>query len=195
MNATVPTHLNTPSPARLMSLDVFRGATIAAMMLVNNPGTWSAMYRPLDHAEWHGWTFTDLIFPFFIWIVGVAIPLSSARRLEQGQGRRQLLLHALRRSVIIFALGFFLNSFSYFIDGSLFRDGFSAWFHNYATNVRVPGVLQRIGICYFIAMVIYLGTSVRGQIIWIAGLLAGYWGLMIVGPWFGWGTGGLEQHG
>ena len=195
MNAATPPLIASPSPSRLMSLDVFRGATIAAMILVNNPGNWGAIYKPLDHAEWHGWTFTDLIFPFFIWIVGVAIPLSTARRLEQGQGRRQLLLHALRRSVIIFALGFFLNSFSYFIDGSLFRDGFSAWFHNYATNVRVPGVLQRIGICYFIAMVIYLGTSVRGQIIWIAGLLAGYWGLMIVGPWFGWGTGGLEQHG
>jgi predicted acyltransferase len=165
------------------------------MILVNNPGNWGAIYAPLDHAEWHGWTFTDLIFPFFIWIVGVAIPLSTARRLEQGQSRRQLLLHALRRSVIIFALGFFLNSFLYLIDGSLFRDGFSAWFHNYAMTVRVPGVLQRIGICYFIATMIYLGTGIRGQIIWIAGLLAGYWVLMIIGPLFGCGTGGLEQHG
>ena len=124
-----------------MSLDVFRGATIAAMILVNNPGTWSAIYKPLEHAEWHGWTFTDLIFPFFLWIVGVAIPLSTARRLEQGQSRRQLLLHALRRSVIIFALGFFLNSFSLLLDGSLWRDGLSAWWQNYATTVRVPGVL------------------------------------------------------
>jgi len=97
--------------------------------------------------------------------------------------------------VIIFALGFFLNSFLYLIDGSLFRDGFSAWFHNYATTVRVPGVLQRIAVCYFIATMIFLGTGIRGQIIWIAALLAGYWVLMIVGPWFGWGTGGLEPHG
>jgi predicted acyltransferase len=195
MNAAALPQMSTPSPARLMSLDVFRGATIASMILVNNPGNWGAIYKPLDHAEWHGWTFTDLIFPFFIWIVGVAIPLSTARRLEQGQSRRQLLLHALRHSVIIFALGFFLNSCLYFIDGSLFRDGFSAWFHNYATTVRVPGVLQRIGICYFIATMIYLGTGIRGQIIWIAGLLAGYWVLMIIGPLFGCGTGGLEQHG
>src|SRR5512139_3850797 len=123
MNTAAPTQLNTPGSGRLMSLDVFRGATIAAMMLVNNPGNWNAVYPPLLHAEWHGWTFTDLIFPFFIWIVGVAIPLSTARRLEQGQSRAQLVLHALRRSLIIFALGFFLNSFGYLIDGSLFRDG------------------------------------------------------------------------
>lgn len=195
MNAAVPAQLNTPSPARLMSLDVFRGATIAAMILVNNPGNWSAIYKPLDHAAWHGWTFTDLIFPFFLWIVGVAIPLSTARRLEQGQSRRQLLLHALRRAIIIFALGFFLNSFSHLIDGSLFRDGFSAWLHHYATTVRVPGVLQRIGICYFIATLIFLGAGIRGQLFWTAGLLASYWLLMIVGPLLGCGTGGLGEQG
>ncbi len=195
MNASAPAQLNTPSPARLISLDVFRGATIAAMILVNNPGNWGALYKPLDHAEWHGWTFTDLIFPFFIWIVGVAIPLSTARRLEQGQSRRQLLLHALRRAVIIFALGFFLNSFNYLIDGSLFRDGLSAWWHHYATTVRIPGVLQRIGICYFIAMLIYLNTGIRGQALWIVGLLAGYWVMMFVGPMLGFGTGGLEPNG
>ena len=195
MNAAAPLPINTPDPARLMSLDVFRGATIAAMILVNNPGTWSAVYKPLDHAEWHGWTFTDLIFPFFLWIVGVAIPLSTARRLEQGQSRRQLLLHALRRSVIIFALGFFLNSFTYLIDRSLWRDGFCAWLHTYATNVRVPGVLQRIAICYFIATMIFLSAGIRGQLIWIVVLLAGYWVLMIVGPLLGCGTGGLEPEG
>jgi predicted acyltransferase len=178
-----------------MSLDVFRGATIASMILVNNPGTWSAMYKPLDHAEWHGWTFTDLIFPFFIWIVGVAIPLSTARRLEQGQSRQQLLWHALRRAVIIFALGFFLNSLSLVLDASLWRDGLGSWLQYYATHVRVPGVLQRIGICYFIAMLIYLSSGIRGQVIWIAGLLMGYWVLMIVGPMLGFGSGGLEAHG
>ena len=192
MNAAAPAPVNAPGPARLMSLDVFRGATIASMILVNNPGTWSAIYKPLDHAEWHGWTFTDLIFPFFLWIVGVAIPLSTARRLEQGQSRRQLLLHALRRAAIIFALGFFLNSFTYVVNGSIFREG---GLHNYATTVRIPGVLQRIGICYFIAMLIFLRTRIRGQALWIAGLLAGYWLLMIAGPLFGFGTGGLEPHG
>src|SRR5215475_2505366 len=104
MEAAVSTQLN-PSQQRLMSLDVFRGATIAGMMLVNNPGNWDAAYEPLLHAEWHGWTFTDLIFPFFLWIVGVAMPLSMSRRIEQGQSRRDLFLHVLRRSVIIFALG------------------------------------------------------------------------------------------
>ena len=89
-----------------MSLDVFRGATIAGMILVNNPGNWGTVYKPLLHAEWHGWTFTDLIFPFFLWIVGVAIPLSTARRLEQGQSRRELLFHAFRRAAIIFGLGY-----------------------------------------------------------------------------------------
>jgi len=127
------------------------------MILVNNPGNWSAIYKPLDHAAWHGWTFTDLIFPFFLWIVGVAIPLSIARRIEQGQSRRQLLLHALRRAVIIFALGFFLNAFSYLIDGSLFRDGLAAWLHNFATTVRIPGVLHRIGICYFSTVLLLIG--------------------------------------
>jgi len=195
MNAPAPTQPDTPAPTRLMSLDVFRGATIAAMILVNNPGNWNAIYAPLDHAEWHGWTFTDLIFPFFIWIVGVAIPLSTARRLEQGQSRNELLFHALRRSAIIFALGFFLNSFSVLLNSSLWRDGFSGWLHAYATTVRVPGVLQRIAICYFIATLIYLNAGIRGQVIWIAGLLSGYWLLMIVGPLLGCGTGGLEQHG
>ena len=125
----------------------------------------------------------------------MAIPLSTARRLEQGQSRHQLLLHAFRRSVIIFALGFFLNSFGLLLNSSLWRDGFSGWLHTYATTVRIPGVLQRIAICYFIATMIFLNTGIRGQIIWIAGLLSGYWVLMIVGPLLGCGTGGLEQHG
>lgn len=165
-----------------MSLDVFRGVTIAAMMLVNNPGSWSAVYPPLLHAEWHGWTFTDTVFPFFLWIVGVAVPLSSSRRLEAGQSRRQLFLHALRRAMIIFALGFGLNSFGYFIDGSLWRLGFGEWLHQYATNVRIPGVLQRIAICYLIATVIFLRASIRGQALWTVGLLAGYWLLMAFAP-------------
>jgi predicted acyltransferase len=176
-----------------MSLDVFRGATIAGMMLVNNPGTWSATYSQLDHAEWNGWTFTDLIFPFFLWIVGVAIPLSTARRLEHGQSRMELFWHALRRSVIIFALGFFLNSFLFFIDGSLFRDGFAAWWHDYATSVRIPGVLQRIAICYLITTVIFLRTGIHGQIISVAVLLAAYWLLMTLCPQLGLGAAGFEK--
>ncbi len=171
-----------PGTGRLMSLDVFRGVTIASMMLVNNPGSWSHIYTPFDHAEWNGWTFTDTIFPFFLWIVGVAIPLSTSRRLEQGQSRRQLFLHALRRAAIIFALGFFLNSFNFFIDGSLSRLGLAGWLHNYLTNVRIPGVLQRIAVCYLIATLIFLRTSIRGQVTWTAALLLGYWVLMLFAP-------------
>jgi predicted acyltransferase len=165
-----------------MSLDVFRGVTIASMMLVNNPGSWSHLYAPLEHAEWNGWTFTDTIFPLFLWIVGVAIPLSTSRRLEEGQSHRQLFLHALRRAAIIFALGFFLNSFGFFIDGSLSRLGVAGWLHNYLTNVRLPGVLQRIAVCYLIATLIFLRTGIRGQVIWTAGLLLGYWLLMAFAP-------------
>ena len=194
MNGVAPSPIESPAAGRLMSLDVFRGATIAAMMLVNNPGSWNALYKPLDHAEWHGWTFTDLIFPFFLWIVGVAMPLSMSCRLEQGQSRTELFLHALRRSAIIFGLGLFLNCFSYFINGSLFRDGFSAWLHEFATNVRIPGVLQRIGICYLVASIILLRTGIRGQLIALVSLLAGYWVLMMCVPVSG-HTGSLEMEG
>jgi predicted acyltransferase len=165
-----------------MSLDVFRGATIASMMLVNNPGNWSAVHAPLLHADWHGWTFTDTVFPFFLWIVGVAIPLSVTRRIEQGQSRRQLLGHALRRTVILFGLGLFLAGFGWLIDGSLAAKGFQGWLHDVATNLRIPGVLQRIAICYLVTMVIFLTVRVRGQIAWIIGLLLGYWALMMFVP-------------
>src|SRR6266850_4438791 len=96
---------------RLISLDVFRGITIAGMVLVNNPGSWSSIYWPLEHAGWHGWTPTDLVFPFFLFIVGVAIPLAFGRRVESGGTRRDLYLKVIKRSVIIFALGMFLAAF------------------------------------------------------------------------------------
>jgi predicted acyltransferase len=183
-----------PSP-RLLSLDVFRGATIAAMMLVNNPGTWNAVYKPLLHAPWHGWTFTDLVFPFFLWIVGAAIPLSTARRLEAGQTRADLLWHALRRGVILFALGFFLNLFSLLIDASLWRQGFTEWLYQTLTTVRISGVLQRIGICYFMACGVYLFCCLRGQIIALLSLLGLYWCLMMLVPVPGQGAGVLEKQG
>lgn len=182
--ATVPATIS-----RLMSLDVFRGATIAAMMLVNNPGTWAHVYPPLRHAAWHGWTFTDTIFPFFLWIVGVAIPLSVSRRLEAGQSRAELFRHALRRAVILFALGLFLNSFNWLIDGSLLKLGFVEWLRDYATNVRLPGVLQRIAICYLVTIVIFLRTNLRGQLVWTVLFLVTYWLLMAFAPF------PVEGHG
>jgi len=166
-----------------MSLDVFRGATIAAMMLVNNPGSWDHVYEQLDHAEWNGWTFTDLIFPFFLWIVGVAVPLSTAKRLERGESRGGLFLHALRRAVIIFCLGLFLAFFTFCINGSYAKTGgFAQWFGEVAATIRIMGVLQRIAVCYLMATGIYLCTSWRGQVAGVAGLLAGYWVLMRLGP-------------
>jgi predicted acyltransferase len=147
---------------RLLSLDVFRGATIAAMILVNNPGSSKTAYAPLLHAEWHGWTFTDTIFPSFLWIVGVAMTLSFARRVERGDSRRMLLLHVLKRSAIIFALGLLL----------------AAWRKFDFSTLRIPGVLQRIAICYLIASAIFLFTKWRTQAAAIVVLGASYWRLM-----------------
>ena len=183
MSETVSNSASAPTAGRLMSLDVFRGATIAGMMLVNNPGSWAHVYAPLEHAEWNGWTFTDTVFPFFLWIVGVAIPLSTSRRLEEGQSRGQLALHALRRAAIIFGLGLFLATLSLVVDGSLARLGFAGWLQNYLTSVRLPGVLQRIAVCYLIAMLIFLKTGLRGQVRWTVGLLLGYWVLMAFAPY------------
>src|SRR6266566_5996015 len=91
----------TASPNRLISLDVFRGITIAGMVLVNNPGSWSHIYWPLEHAEWDGWTPTDLIFPFFLFIVGVAIPLAFGKRLERGDKFRDLIFKIVYRTLVI----------------------------------------------------------------------------------------------
>lgn len=145
---------------RLLSLDVFRGLTMASMVMVNNQGP--GAYGPLRHASWDGITFTDLVFPFFLWIVGVALTLSTARRVEQGQDRGQLIRHAAQRAAIIFAIGLFMNAFPEFNLGGL----------------RIPGVLQRIALCYFAATVIYLYSDLRGRIMWTAGLLLAYFVLM-----------------
>ena len=174
------------SKQRLISLDAFRGATIAGMILVNNPGTWNAIYPQLRHAAWHGWTFTDFIFPFFLWIVGVAMTLSFARRVEEGADKSQLLLHVFRRALIIFGLGLFLNGFPF---GLVSTHDFS-W-----ATIRIPGVLQRIAICYLIASIIFMYTGVKGQIGWVIGLLVSYWLMVKLIPVPGFGTGILEPTG
>ena len=143
---------------RLVSLDVFRGITIAGMVLVNNPGTWSSIYWPLEHAEWHGWTPTDLVFPFFLFIVGVSITLAFARRVEDGTVKRDLYLKVIKRAAIIFGLGLFLNGFPYFQLGT----------------IRIAGVLQRIAICYLIASLIFLTTKIRTQFLIAVALLIVY---------------------
>jgi len=155
---------------RLESLDVFRGLTMASMVMVNNAGDWTNVYAPLRHAEWHGWTFTDMVFPFFLWIVGVAMTLSTARRVERGENKSDLIAHAFRRAAIIFAIGLLLNGFP----------------HYNLSTIRIPGVLQRIAICYLIATLIFLYTNWKGQLAAIAGCLASYWAMMA--PW-GYGKG------
>ncbi|WP_269533654.1 acyltransferase family protein [Chitinimonas sp. BJYL2] len=132
---------------RLLSLDVFRGFTIAAMLLVNNPGSWSSVYSPLLHAEWHGWTFTDLIFPFFLFIGGVAMSLSLGKR--QADSRFGVLLQCWRRAALIIAIGLFLNLFPMF---------------NFA-EVRIPGVLQRIGLVVALAAPVVIYLRLRGQLL------------------------------
>jgi predicted acyltransferase len=151
------------APARLLSLDVFRGITIAGMLLVNNPGSWQHIYAPLEHAAWNGWTPTDLIFPFFIFIVGVAMTFSFGNASEQGASRRTLLLKTAKRAALIFLIGLALQSFPW-------------WGYDY-THLRIPGVLQRIAIAYLFAAVIYLHTGIRGQVLAIVALLLGYWAL------------------
>jgi predicted acyltransferase len=165
--------------SRLVSLDVFRGITIAGMVLVNNPGTWSSIYWPLAHAEWHGWTPTDLVFPFFLFIVGVAIPLAFGRRMESGGSKRDLYWKIARRTLIIFALGMFLAAFPYFE----------------LSTIRIPGVLQRIAVCYFFASIIFLNTRVRTQVIITIALLLIYWLLVTRLHAPGFGTGDLSKEG
>ena len=189
-----PTRATLASPARerLMSLDVFRGMTVAGMLLVNNPGTWSAIYPPLRHAEWHGWTPTDLIFPFFLFIVGITTQLSLGARRERGDSDAALVRQVLRRGAIIFALGFLMSLFPGWQWGAV-----SSWpvppdFAGEPTvwqrvayrweHVRILGVLQRIGLAYTIGALLTLRTSLRQQVAIASGLLLGYWFLMTAVP-------------
>ena len=160
---TVVDRVEQTSPAknRLFSLDLFRGITMAAMIVVNNQSSEQA-YWPLRHAEWNGWTPTDLIFPFFLFIVGVSLVFSFQGRLRRGESRRTLILHTIRRSAVLFLIGLLLNGMA-----SLQP---STW--------RIPGVLQRIAIVYCIASVITLYSGTRARVVWIAVLTVGYWAVM-----------------
>ncbi len=166
--------------ARSMSLDTFRGLTIAAMMLVNNAGDWSNVWHPLGHASWHGITPTDFIYPFFLFIMGVAMTFSFARRLETGTPRRSFLLPVLRRTAILFAIGTFLGLSNFVL------------VHSRGT-MRVSGVLQRIAICYFFASLIALWGGTKGEVAAFVGLLVGYWLLMRFVPVPGAGAGSLTR--
>ena len=149
------------------------------MILVNNPGSWQHVYPPLRHAEWHGWTPTDLVFPFFLFIVGVSVSFSFSRRLEQTSGRPGLYSKIFRRTLILFALGLCLSLIPRF---------------DFAT-LRIPGVLQRIAICYCVSALLFLKTGTKGRAAITVFLLASYWLVMKLVPVPGYGPGILEYEG
>jgi predicted acyltransferase len=150
-------------PTRLASLDAFRGFTIAAMLLVNNPGDWNHLYGPLEHAKWNGWTFTDWIFPFFLFIGGVAMTLSLGRLAEGGADKGRLLRKLWARAAIIFAIGFCLNLVPKFD----------------FEHVRILGVLQRIALCTALAAPVVVYCNWRQQALVAGGLLLVYGAVMM----------------
>ena len=169
---------------RLVSLDVFRGFTMAAMVLVNNGGDGNHLYPQLAHSYWHGWTFTDWIFPFFLWISGMSTTYAVAVRRSRGATTQDLVLQVLRRSALIFLIGVFLNGFPFgMIGDSAFS--FATW--------RIPGVLQRIAICYLLGSLLYLWLPARRFWYVIAGLFLAYWLMMEFLPVPGVGAGSWER--
>ncbi|MEO7042404.1 MAG: DUF5009 domain-containing protein [Gemmatimonadaceae bacterium] len=157
------------APARLLSLDVFRGLTIAGMLLVNDPGSWGAIYPPLEHSAWNGWTPTDVIFPFFLFIVGVTTHLSLSSRRAHGATDREIVLQILRRGAVIVLLGWLMAGFPYY---PLTR----------ITAIRFGGVLPRIGVCYILGALLTMKTTLKQQVVILAVLLYGYWFLQTLVP-------------
>jgi predicted acyltransferase len=176
---------------RLISLDVFRGLTIAGMLLVNDPGSWDSIYPPLEHAAWHGWTPTDLIFPFFVFIVGITTHLSLQSRRARGDDERAIRAQILKRGALIFLLGFLMAGFPFFTWSDIPGTADPSFLHRIGDRLlhwRILGVLQRIGIAYTLAGLISQRTTVRQQIVTIIVLLYGYWFAMTVLPVPGSGT-------
>jgi len=164
---------------RLRSLDVFRGLTVAAMILVNNPGSWSYVYPPLEHAAWNGWTPTDLIFPFFLFIVGVSLVVAFTRREAAGATGRSLARKALVRGALIVLVGLLLNGFPRYD----------------LASIRIPGVLQRIGVVYAVTAFIFLGFGPAARRRIAVLLLIGYWALLTFVPVPGGVAGDLSRAG
>ena len=151
---------NSPTSTRLLSLDIFRGITVAAMILVNNPGDWGHIYWPFAHAEWHGCTPADLIFPFFLFIVGVAIVFALHKVKETKQ--ENIYAKVIKRGAVLIALGLFLNLFPFFDFG----------------HMRIPGILQRIGIVYIVCALLFLKTTRLFQFWVFWAILVAYYFLM-----------------
>jgi predicted acyltransferase len=167
-----------PQRERLMSLDIFRGLMVAGMILVDNPGSDEKAYWAIKHAEWNGWTTADFIFPAFLFLVGVSIVFSFAARLRRGESRPQILMHAFKRSLILIAVGLFVNA------SPIIGVDLHAW--------RLEGVTQRIAVCYFVAAILVLWSGFRGQLIAIAVCLVGYWALLRFAPVPGLGVPGRD---
>jgi len=188
------------SSKRLISLDMLRGLTIALMIVVNDPGSWEHLYWPLAHASWHGITITDFVFPFFIFIVGVSIVLSSSKQLKGGADKKKMRKKIWIRSLKIFGLGIFLNlmphinfseleSFNILQRIPLILQSFS---EVDIMKLRIPGVLQRIAIVYLVCAHIGLSTGWKGQVKIAVSLLIVYWLAMMLIPVPGVGAGVLE---
>ena len=152
---------------RYYSLDIFRGATVALMILVNNPGTWAHIFTPFSHATWHGCTPTDLVFPFFLFAVGNAMAFIMPGLYKNGT--RAFLKKVAKRTMFIFAIGLFLN-WTPFVQWKDDQLVYKVW-----DNIRIFGVLQRIAVCYFFASLIVYFFKVKGALIISTILLAGYW--------------------
>lgn len=166
-------------PARLYSLDVFRGITIAGMLLVNNAGDWGHIFKPLGHAAWHGITATDLIFPFFLFIMGVAMTYSFSGRLSKGGGKKELYIQVIRRTLILTILSQILSILI---------------MYSYLGHYRFYGVLQRIAFCYFFTSLIILNGSVRAQVVWTFATLSIYYFILKVIPAPDMVAGALAQY-
>ncbi|GGK14966.1 DUF5009 domain-containing protein [Yeosuana aromativorans] len=151
---------------RIVSVDIFRGLTVAAMILVNNPGSWGHVYSPLLHAEWHGLTPTDLIFPFFLFIVGMSITLAYTRRKKEGIDSA-VYKKIVSRTCKLIILGLILAAFTVHFP---FVKTFS--------DLRLPGVLQRIGLVFFVASILFLNINWKGLLVIFIGILIGYWYVM-----------------
>jgi predicted acyltransferase len=167
-----------PRAERLMSLDIFRGLMVAGMILVDNPGSDEKAYWAIKHAEWNGWTTADFIFPSFLFLVGVSMMFSFPARLRRGESRQQILLHAFKRSLILIAVGLFVNA------SPIIGLDVHSW--------RFEGVTQRIALCYFVAAILVLWSDFRGQFITIVVCLVGYWALLRFVPVPGFGVPGRD---
>ncbi|GGH11835.1 acyltransferase family protein [Pedobacter zeae] len=175
---------------RLLSLDFFRGLTVAAMILVNNPGSWGHIYAPLEHAEWNGCTPTDLIFPFFLWIVGVSIAFAMSSSKADPATHQKTIIKAVKRGIILYFLGFFLAIFGKII--SAIMDHKSIW--EAFQTVRLLGVLQRIGIVFIISSIIFIKASTKTIFKTLIVILTVYWALMTFIPVPGIGYPNLEKE-